>query len=669
MSNCQQLNHARKRLALKAMATDPKPSTSRASIDMGVPHRSVVIGTAGHIDHGKTALIRALTGVDTDRLPEEKRRGITVDLGFAALDTIAPDGSPLRLSFIDVPGHALFVRNMLAGTGGIDAIMLVISAEEGVKPQTEEHLAICTMLGIDRGLTVITKTDAVSDARLDEVCQSVRQFLKHTFLDGGPMPIVPVSAHSGEGLEMLRQQLASIAAQVPRRDTHRMTRLPLDRAFVMKGFGTVVTGTLIAGDLKNGQPLAVEPGSRTVRVRGVQVHNRSEGRAEAGSRVALNLTGAEATALHRGDTLVEPSTITSVHTIDVEVTLLPGAREVKHRSSVHFHAFTSEAMATVSLYEYHAVAPGSTRLMRLSLSKPIVLLPGDRFVIRQSSPAMTIGGGRVLDAYPLENIRKARCMAWLVALKNAIADEQLLLRISRRGTDGVSMSQLVSETGTRPQRIAILLEPALQDGRLARISDHLLASRDAVEASCAVVMRTLENRMGAAGPDGLKRSELRSHCRLSIAMCDFILEKLSREEKLRLDGEFAFPFQFDHGLLDNERRLLAAIAASYESGGLTPATAEETALKLGIDRVEMRRFMTLLLRDKTLVKLGSDAIYIHHGALEKLRTQIKALHGQVIDVARFKQLTGLSRKFAIPLLEYLDRERLTRRTGEHRIVL
>ncbi len=652
------------------MTLDPKPSPSTPFFDVAVPRRSVVVGTAGHIDHGKTALIRALTGIDTDRLPEEKRRGITVDLGFAALDAIASDGANLRLGFIDVPGHALFVRNMLAGTGGIDAIMLVISAEEGVKPQTEEHLAICTMLGIERGLTVITKTDAVSAARLDEVRESVRRFLKHTVLDEAISPVVPVSAHSGEGLEMLRQQLALIASQVPRRDTHRATRLPLDRAFVMKGFGTVVTGTLMAGALKNGQALAVEPGGRTVRLRGIQVHNRSEGQAEAGSRVALNLTGVEASALRRGDTLVEPTTIRSVDTIDVEVTLLPHAPELKHRSSLHFHAFASEAMATVFLYEYQAAVPGSTRLMRLSLSKPIVLLPGDRFVIRQSSPAMTIGGGRVLDAHPLANLRKSKCMAWLIDLKSASLEEQLLLRISRRGMDGSSVNHLVSETGIRADRIAMLLESAgLQDGRLTRIADDLLASRDAIEAAGAIAMKALEERVRAAGLEGLKRSELRSQCRLSVAMCDFIVDKLSREEKLRIEGEFVFPFQFDRVLLAKDIQLLIAIAASYESGGLTPATTEETSLKLGIDRVEMRRLMTLLLREKTLVKLGSDAICVHHGALEKLRAQIGALHGEVIDVARFKQLTGLSRKFAIPLLEYLDRERVTRRMGEHRIVL
>jgi selenocysteine-specific elongation factor len=651
------------------MAIDPKSSTSKSSVDAAVLRRSVVVGTAGHIDHGKTALIRALTGVDTDRLPEEKRRGITVDLGFAALDTEAPDGSPLRLSFIDVPGHALFVRNMLAGTGGIDAIMLVVSAEEGVKPQTEEHLAICTLLGIERGLTVITKTDAVSAARLEEVCTSVRRFLKHTFLGAGSAPFVTVSAHSGEGLETLRTQLASIAAQMPRRDTHRMTRLPLDRAFAMKGFGTVVTGTLMGGELKAGQALAIEPGNRAVRARGIQVHNHSEGRAEAGSRVAVNLTGVETSALQRGDTLVEASTICAVDTIDAEVTLLPQASELKHRSRVHFHAFTSEAMATVSLYEYQAAAPGSTRLMRLILSKPIVLLPGDRFVIRQSSPAMTIGGGRVLDAHPLEHLRKSRCMAWLVDLKGASVEGQLLLRILRRGMDATSMSQLVSETGIRRERIANLLEPGLREGEVARISDDLFASRIAIEAACAMVMKALEERVRSPGSDRLKRSELRSQCGLSIATCDFIVEKLCREEKLRIDGESVFPFQFDRSLLDSDRQLLISIAASYESGGLTPPTAEETALKLGVDRVEMRRLMTLLLREKTLVKLGSDEIYIHHGALEKLKAQIGAVRGQAIDVARFKQLTGLSRKFAIPLLEYLDRERITRRMGEHRIVL
>ncbi len=313
--------------------------------------RSIVIGTAGHIDHGKTTLVRTLTGVDTDRLPDEKRRGITIDLGFASLETKTHSGLPLRLSFVDVPGHHHFIRNMLAGAGGIDAVMLVISAEEGVKPQTEEHLAICEMLGVRAGLTVVTKIDRISADHLQRVCDSIRGFLSDTFLNTDRAPIVPVSAHSGQGLDQLRSELASLAASVPARSSDALPRLPIDRAFVMKGFGTVVTGTLLAGSFECGQTLTIEPGSRAVRVRGIQVHGHTDGVAHGGSRVALNLVGIEASEIHRGQTVLETGTLAAADTIDVEVTMLPNTPKLKHGCRVHFHAFSAEALATVSLYQ------------------------------------------------------------------------------------------------------------------------------------------------------------------------------------------------------------------------------------------------------------------------------------------------------------------------------
>jgi selenocysteine-specific elongation factor len=349
--------------------------------------KSVVIGTAGHIDHGKTTLVRALTGVDTDRLPEEKRRGITIDLGFASLDAATEDNNPLRISFVDVPGHKLFIRNMLAGAGCVDAALLVISAEEGVKPQTEEHLAICSLLGVCRGLTAITKVDAVSPERLAEVHSEIRTFVRGTFLDGAS--ILPVSALTGQGLDDLRRELLVLTMKTSVANPHHLPRLPLDRAFVMKGFGTVVTGTLLSGEFHLGESLSLEPGGCSVRVRGMQTHGHPEEHARSGSRVALNLAGIEVSEASRGQTLVAQETLTAVTTIDVEASLLPGAGSLKHRSRVHFHAFTSETPATVSLYGYDSVEPGSHRFMRLRLHKPIVLVPGDRFVLRQrtASPA------------------------------------------------------------------------------------------------------------------------------------------------------------------------------------------------------------------------------------------------------------------------------------------
>ena len=636
---------------------------------MGKPEqlKSVVIGTAGHIDHGKTTLVRALTGIDTARLPEEKRRGITIDLGFASLETQAADGAPLQLSFVDVPGHKLFIRNMLAGAGCIDAVMLVISAEEGIKPQTEEHLAICSLLGIHRGLTVVTKADAVSTARLDEVCRDVRRFLTDTFLNKNDARILPVSALSGQGLEEVRRELVLLAEKTPIGSSDRLPRLPLDRAFVMKGFGAVVTGTLLSGTLNIGQTIAIEPGNRTARVRGMQTHGRAEEQARAGSRVALNLAGIEISAVYRGQTVVAPETLAPTAMIDVEATLLPGCAELKHRSRVHFHAFTSDALASVSLYESHRTESGTSRLMRLSLNQPVVLLPGDRFVLRQCSPAMTIGGGRLLDAHPLSRLRKTKCLAWLEEVKDASVEQQLQLRVARRNTEGLSLHALSAETGLTTEAIQRLTGSLIAGQKLLRIPGDVLLAGEALEAAAERIMGQL--KIKSSDNNGLKRSELKGHTGLSTEIFDFVLEKLSQERKLQLQGEFVYLAGAAYQLPESDQTMLSAIAAAYEAAGLAAPSASEVAGNLGLSESEMRRLMTLLLREKTLVKMGSENLFMHSNALAKLRAQLREMRGQTIDVASFKQMTGLSRKYAIPLLEHLDRERITRKEGEARLIL
>ena len=628
--------------------------------------KSIVIGTAGHIDHGKTALVHALTGVDTDRLPEEKRRGITIDLGFASLDAVGPDDSSLRISFVDVPGHSLFIRNMLAGAGCIDAVLLVVSAEEGVKPQTEEHLAICTLLGVRRGLTVVTKADAVSPAHLEQVCSDIRAFLSDTFLGESSARVLPVSAHTGQGLNELRHELLSLAMSATVHNPDHLPRLPLDRAFVMKGFGTVVTGTLLSGEFRVGESLKLEPGSRSVRVRGMQTHGHPEERVESGSRVALNLAGIEVSEVSRGQTLVSEGTLTATTAIDVDAMLLPESAVVKHRSRVHFHAFTSDTLATVSLYDYEAAEPGTRRLMRLRLQKPIVLVPGDHFVLRQCSPASTIGGGRVLDAHPLPNLRKAKCLAWLETFKDASPEEQLLLRVARRGIAGLTMRELMAETGLTREALERCAEPFVSSNHLLRIPGDMLLSSEAAEIAIANLASRL--KMDAKS-DGLKQSELRSQTGLNAAIFDFLIETLAREQKIRLKDERIYLAGSQSKSADADYKQQAAIAAIYEAAGLAAPSSSEVAVKLGLKESEMRRLMTLLLRDRILVKMGTDALYIHNGALESLRGQMRQLRGQTFDVADFKQLTGLSRKYAIPLLEYLDRERLTRKNGDKRLVL
>jgi selenocysteine-specific elongation factor len=646
------------------MMTSQPSSIVRAR---GTLPESVVIGTAGHIDHGKTALIRALTGIDTDRLPEERRRGITIDLGFASLDVSAPDGSPIRVSFIDVSGHARFVRNMLAGASGIDAVLLVISAEEGVKPQTEEHLAICSILGIQRGITVLTKIDAVTESRLDEIRSSVRRFLSTTFLASSP--ILCASARIGQGLDILRRELAALTTRIPARRADSLMRLPMDRAFTMTGFGTVITGTLVSGCVSVGEELVIEPGARVAKVRGIQVHGHATAKAEAATRAALNLARIEAAELKRGDTLVEPTTIVAVDTIDAEVTLLRNAPNLKHRGSIHFHAFASECMASVSLYGYRSLEPGRTGLVRLRLSKPIVLLPGDRFVLRNGSPNATIGGGRVLDAHPVQRLNKASSHHWLQRIGAAAVDQQLLLRVARRGTTGISVAVLSLETGLKADSLRALLAPALRDEKLLLIEDDLLLTPEAMNEAVLLVCRQFEMRTRDAVPPGVKRSELRSKTRLPGAVFDHALKVLEHDKKLRILNELLSPPEITARLSTREHDQLSAVSRAFEKSGLAARSQSLLAAELAIDPAQLRRLITILLRAKTLVRLGDDSLCVHQTALADLKNAVQALRGQVIDIARFKDLAGVSRKYAIPLLEYLDRERITRKEDDCRIVL
>jgi selenocysteine-specific elongation factor len=623
---------------------------------------SIVIGTAGHIDHGKTTLVRALTGIDPDRLPEEKRRGITIDLGFASYETQASDGSPLRISFVDVPGHHLFIRNMLAGAGCVPVVMLVVAADEGVMPQTVEHLHICELLGISRGLTVITKADVVSATQLQEVTSSIQSFLKGTFLDVARAPLLPVSAATGEGLQVLRAELVKLAMRNYVVASSALMRMPLDRSFVMRGFGTVVTGTLVSGAIREGEMLHLEPRGRAVRVRGLQTHGRAMQSAPPGSRVAINLSGIDAVQVRRGQTLVSPGTISAVYTIDVEFTLLKSASALKHRANVHFHAFTSETMARVSLYGYEAMQPGTVRLMRIKFAEPIVLVPGDRFVIRQPSPAGTIGGGSVLDAHPVSRQRKAETLAWLEQLKTSSLAQQVVLRVDRRKTDGITLHSLSTETGWTADEVRRQMSPALESGELLILPGDLLIGREAFIAATRAITAHLQIQ-------AVKSSALRSQTGLSPEVFNSALRALVREQKARVCAETVSLFTARDQSQDAEADRLNAVAQAYETAGLAPSSVLEIAQQLKLKEADMRRIVTVLQRDKTLVRMGSDNLFIHSAALKQLAVQLTSLRGSLMDVARFKQLTGLSRKYAIPLLEYLDRQRITRIQGDQRLIL
>jgi len=631
--------------------------------------KSVIVGTAGHIDHGKTALVKALTGIDADRLEEEKRRSITIDLGFAHMELPGPGAEMLRLGFVDVPGHERFVRNMLAGVGGIDVVLLVIAADESIKPQTREHLDILQLLGLQRGITVLTKSDAVDRDTLDVVRLEVEEFLRETFLGGPSSSIVAVSSLTGEGLDELKQALIHAVGVVSARDAQALARLPIDRVFTMKGFGTVVTGTLVGGTIRKEEELEAFPSGRRVRVRGLQVHGKPADAAVAGERTALNLAGASTEDLSRGMTLAPPATFVTARRIDVKLRLLPSApRPLKDRARLHFHAHTMETVAQLVLYNAKQIVPGDEGFAQLRLPEAALLLPGDRFIMRQFSPVTTIGGGIVLDAAPIP--RAAARDTFLQTLAGADPTLILRARIARRQHEGISLSRLIAETGWNRNVIEAKLSPAVRDQQVLRIGDRFAETR-AIEDLKLHLQRTLE-QFHKKNPlvGGIGREQLREQLKASAEVFAAVAAALVGEKKLEIACDLVRLAGRGVAMKDEEAESKKIIEDAFAAAGLKVPALREVMAGLKVDKARAQKIVTLLLRDKTLIKISEELVF-HRGALEELRRQMAAYRAKSskIDVAQFKEMTGVSRKYAIPLLEYLDRERVTKRVGDAREIL
>jgi len=632
--------------------------------------KSVIVGTAGHIDHGKTSLVKALTGIDADRLDEEKRRGITIDIGFAHLELSAPDGDILRLGFVDVPGHERFVRNMLAGLGGIDLVLLVIAADEGIKPQTREHFDICRLLAVRRGITVLTKSDAVDADTLEVVRLEVEDFLRGSFLDPAHSPIVAVSSLTGAGLTELKSVLAKLAAEVPTKDSTALTRLPIDRVFTMRGFGTVVTGTLISGAISKEQELEVFPTGKRVRVRAVQVHGAAAEQAIAGQRTALNLPGTTTADLTRGMMLAPADTFHGTERLDVSISLLASAKPLKDRTRTHFHAYTMETIAEVRLHGQKLVNPGELAYAQLRLAQPTLLLPGDRFILRQFSPVVTIGGGVVLDAAPLPKLKPEAVHQFLEVVSAGDAEAILGTRIARRGSDGISLAELVSETGWPVEAIESRLSLAIARGAVLRFGDVFINSAAMSDLSALLPTALADFHQQNPLVPGIGKESLTEKFKLKRVIFDALLNSLVRDRKLEVAGDLVhLP---GHGVVmkDDEAKSKTTIEQAFASAGLKVPSLKEVLASLKVDRPRAQKIVTLLLRDKVLIKISDDLVF-HQSALTGLRQKVAALKitSPKIDVARFKDLAGVSRKYAIPLLEYLDRERVTRRVGDERVIL
>ncbi len=631
--------------------------------------RSLVIGTAGHIDHGKSTLVRALTGIDPDRLKEEQERGITIDLGFAHYEA---DG--VTYAFVDVPGHERFVKNMLAGVGGIDCILLVVAADESVKPQTREHFDICRLLRVPAGVVALTKVDLADAETLELVAIETRELVEGTFLDGAPM--IAVSARDGRGLNELRAALASLADAASReRRPDAPVRLPIDRVFSMKGFGTVVTGTLVSGTIQEEAELVALPSGRRVKVRGVQVHGRRAAEARAGQRTAINLGGVDVADLTRGDTLAHAGTIQPSRIVDAIVELLPAAKPLKHGARVRIHQGTSELLGRVSIARGSAIDPGGEVFVRIRLESPAVVTRGDRFILRAYSPPITIAGGVVLDPDPPRGpIRSQAGLARLARLdpRQLGEDEAAAAFVEERGSAGLMRQTMIARSGLTPAEAARTIERLAQARRVVDVGPVLVSRRVLTELAGRVVADLTAHHAAQPLSDGVPREELRERRfgRAHAAVFEHVLQELVAagtivsRDRLALAGHRV-------ALSPGEALARDAVDRTYREAAFAPPDAASLAAALKLPRTDVDRMVALLVRQKRLIRV--DDLLFHADALARLKAEVASLKGggqpARVDVAAFKERYGVSRKFAIPLLEYLDRERVTRRVGDSRVIL
>ncbi len=624
--------------------------------------RSFIVGTAGHIDHGKSSLVKALTGTDPDRLKEEKERGITIDLGFAH----APLSDDIVASFIDVPGHEKFIRNMLAGVSGIDAVLLVIAATEGVMPQTREHFHICRLLGISRGLIVLTKVDAAESHMADLAEQEARELVHGSFLEGAA--IVRASGRTGEGVDLLKEALLSLAKQSGSRESSGLLRLPIDRVFTLKGFGTVVTGTLSSGRVEVGEELVVLPGGKKTRVRGLQVHGDHVGIAVAGQRTAINLAGVLVSDLSRGDVLVREGTLRETRLADVAIQLLPDV-SLKYDARVRVHAASAEVLARVKFTEAELPKGGAT-VAEIRFESPVVLGRDDAIVLRSYSPVATIGGGRVLDPAP-----RTRRRAEIAALQSAAAesDAEALARFLREASGfGLDVPTLIARLAVPRAEVRALATTVPSAISLEAASDHFVDAVILAGLAEAALSRIRASHEKDPLAKGLSKEELRRRVfgKAHDAVFATVIARLVKDGKVTETADLVALKAHRVQLSGPEDAARAAIEAAMAAAGLEGLPLQNLHTQLRHDQKVCENAVRILVQEKAAERLGAGLL-VSRAALEVFRGEARARFksGAKLDVVEVKELTGLSRKYVIPLLEWLDRERVTRRVGAERIVL
>jgi selenocysteine-specific elongation factor len=630
--------------------------------------KQIILGTAGHIDHGKTSLIKALTGIDTDRLKEEKERGITIELGFASLDL--PSGQHLGL--VDVPGHEKFVKNMVAGATGIDIVVMVIAADEGVMPQTREHMEICTLLGVAHGLIVMTKTDLVDEEWLELALEDIREFSHGTFLENSA--IIPVSSVTGQGIAELIGALDEIAGKIPLRPPSSLFRLPIDRVFTMKGFGTVITGTLVSGKIEVGETIMIYPSGITSKVRGIQVHNQSANSAEAGMRTAINFQGLDKTAVQRGEILSTPGALMNSYMVDISFHYLASNQKpLKNRTLVRFHTGTSEVLGYLILLEQDEMPPGQTAAAQLRLNSPVAIVKDDRFVVRSYSPVRTIGGGHVLNPTPQKHKRlKPEVIQGLRHLTDNDPETIIAYQIEQAGYHGVSYSHLKIMTNLPDKQLEAHLQHLLsqktviQTDKENRIFIHQTTLDGLIEKISEYLddyHRTNPLKAGMPKEELKSKFPLITDPRLFSQVLNQMIkgrQVVQEENNVRLESHRVSLGQDQADIRDK-------IIKIYRNGGLQPPYFREVTKELDAEPKRANDVLTLLVEEGRIIKTKDD-LYFDADTVDELRNKLVAFlkSNDEITTPQFKEMTGVSRKYVIPLIEYFDAKNVTLRVGDSR---
>ncbi len=630
--------------------------------------KQIILGTAGHIDHGKTSLIRTVTGIDTDRLKEEKLRGITIELGFASLDL--PSGQ--HIGIVDVPGHEKFVKNMVAGATGIDLVAMIIAADEGVMPQTREHMEICTLLGIKHGMVVLTKTDLVDQEWLELALEDVKDFMSGSFLEDSP--IIPVSSINGQGIEDFIKALDDISSDIPERPVSSLFRLPVDRVFTMKGFGTVITGTLISGQVRVGEDIMIYPSQLTAKVRGIQVHNLAVNEALAGQRTAINFQGLEKSALQRGEVLSKPDALKPSYMVDLNVHFLTSNKKpLKNRTRVRFHTGTSEILGNLILLDREELEPGDTIAAQIRLDVPVTLVKDDRFVIRSYSPVQTIGGGKVINPIPTKHKRfKPDIAAMLESLARQDSPEIVDSHLKIIGSQGLSFKDLLIMTNLPEKQLNKLLQQLLSKKDIIQIDkeNRVYIHHHSFEEIIAKATEHLHQyHQDYPLKAGMPKQELKSKFLppLGTKLFNHLLQQMIKTNSIVQEGELIRKTTHKVSLKVDQADAKQKLLEIYSESSLTPPYFKELRNKIKIEADQAKDVLHLLIEEGLIVKVKED-LYFDAKAVAKLRQKLVDFlnHHNEINTPQFKEMAGISRKYLIPLAEYFDSKNVTIRIGDVR---